>query len=77
MLPPWLSGKESACRRHRRCRFDPPVGKFPCMINLLLVVLGLRCCTGFSLAAVSRGCSPVAMPGLLIAAASLVAEHKL
>ena len=27
----WLSGKESACqcRRHRRCKFDPWVGKIP------------------------------------------------
>ena len=27
----WLSGKESACQfgRHRRCRFDPWVGKMP------------------------------------------------
>ena len=30
-LPKWLSGKESACqcRRHRRGRFDPWVGKIP------------------------------------------------
>ena len=30
-LPRWLSGKESACqcRRHRRCGFDPWVGKIP------------------------------------------------
>ena len=30
-LPWWLSGKESACRRrrHRRCGFDPWVGKMP------------------------------------------------
>ena len=30
-LPRWLSGKESGfhCRRHRRCRFDPWVGKIP------------------------------------------------
>ena len=30
-LPWWLSGKESfcQCRRHRRCGFDPWVGKFP------------------------------------------------
>ena len=26
-LPPWLSGKESACRR---CGFNPWVGKIPC-----------------------------------------------
>ena len=30
-LPRWLSGKEPACqcRRHRRCGFDPWVGKIP------------------------------------------------
>ena len=30
-LPRWLSGKESAfeCRRHKRCRLDPWVGKIP------------------------------------------------
>ena len=30
-LPRWLSGKESACqcRRHKRCGFDPWVGKIP------------------------------------------------
>ena len=27
-LPRWLSGTESACQ-HRRCRFDPWVGKIP------------------------------------------------
>ena len=30
-LPQWLSGKEPACRcrRHRRCGFDPWIGKIP------------------------------------------------
>ena len=30
-LPRWQNGKEPAyqCRRHRRCRFDPWVGKIP------------------------------------------------
>ena len=30
-LPRWLNGKESGCqcRRHRRCEFDPWVGKIP------------------------------------------------
>ena len=30
-LPGWCSGKESAyqCRRHKRCKFDPWVGKIP------------------------------------------------
>ena len=31
LLPRWCSGKESACqcRRHKRCRFNPWVGKIP------------------------------------------------
>ena len=40
-------------------------------------MLGLHCCLGFSLVAESRGYSPVAVCGLLIAAASLVVEHRL
>ena len=43
----------------------------------LLAVLGLHCCTGFSLAVASRGYSLVAMSELLIAVASLVAKHRL
>ena len=41
----------------------------------LLAVLGLRCCTGFSLAAEGRQDSLVAVRGLLIVVASLVAGH--
>lgn len=43
----------------------------------LLTVLGLRCCSGFSLVAVSRAYSLVAVRGLLTEGASLVAEHSL
>ena len=43
---------------------------------LLVAVLGLCCCEGFPLAVVSGGCSLVAVCGLLIAAASPVAEHR-
>ena len=43
-------------------------------VYLFLAVLGLRCCTGFSLLAASGGYSLVAMRSLLIAVASLVAE---
>ena len=39
----------------------------------LLAVLGLHCCAGFSLVAVGRDYSPVAVCGLLILVASLVA----
>ena len=47
------------------------------LIYLLLAVLGLRCCSGFSLVAVSRSYSLVAMCQLLIVVASLVVEHGL
>ena len=40
-------------------------------------MLGLHCCSGFSLAAVSRGYSLVVELRLLIAVASLVVEHRL
>lgn len=42
----------------------------------LLVALGLHRCSGFSLVAASRSYSLVSVRGLLIAAASPVAEHK-
>ena len=42
-----------------------------------LAVLGLRCCTGFSLVAASGGYSLVAACRLLMAVASLVAEQGL
>ena len=48
-------------------------------IYLFGAVLGLRGCTGFSLVAVSRSYSQVAVPGVLSEVASLVlvAEHRL
>ena len=46
-------------------------------IYLFLAVLGLRCCTGSSSAAVSGGYSPVVVSRLLIAVASLVGEPRL
>ena len=39
-------------------------------------MLGLPCCTGFSLVVASRGYSLVAVHRLLIVVASLVVEHK-
>ena len=47
------------------------------ILFLFLAVLDLLCCSGFSLGAASAGDSLVAMCGLLIAVASLVAEHRL
>ena len=46
-------------------------------IYLFLAVLGLRGCTGFSLVAMSRGCSLALGQGPLTAGASLVAEREL
>ena len=46
-------------------------------LALFLVVLGLCCCTGFSLVVVSGDYSLVAVRRLLIVMASLVAEHRL
>ena len=46
-------------------------------ISLFLAVLGLCCCTGSSLVALSGGHCLVAVCGLLIAVTSLVAEHGL
>ena len=46
-------------------------------IYLFLAVLGLCHFAGFSLVVASEGYSPVAVRGLLIAVASLVAKHRL
>ena len=47
------------------------------IIYLVLATLDLHCHTGFSLVAVSRDYSLVAVHGLLIVVASLNAEHRL
>ena len=46
-------------------------------ISLFLAVQRLRCCSGFSLVAASRGCSLAVVHGLLVAVASLVGEYGL
>ena len=56
--------------------------KLPSLKNLKKIyyfgaVLGLCCCTAFSLISVRRHCSLVVLYGLLIAVASLVAERWL
>ena len=43
---------------------------------IIFAVLGLHCCAGFSLVAVSKGYPLVAVCGLLVAVTSLVAEHR-
>ena len=45
--------------------------------DFFLAVLCLSCCKGFSLVAVARSYSPVAVHGLLIVVASLVPEYEL
>ena len=45
--------------------------------TLFLAVLGLPCCSGFSLVAASRGYSLIAMQRFLIVVASLAAERRL
>ena len=47
------------------------------LIFILLAVLGLFAVSGFSLVAVTRGYSPVAVRGLLTVVASVVVEHRL
>ena len=44
---------------------------------LLWAVLGLPCCTGFSLVVVSRAYSLAEICRLLTAVVSLIAEHRL
>ena len=51
--------------------------KFFVYFVYFLGVLGLRCCTGFSLVLVSGNYSLVVVSRLLIAAAFLAAEHEL
>ena len=46
-------------------------------IYLVLAVLGLPCCTGFSLVLESGGYSRVAVIGLHVVVASLVLERRL
>ena len=46
-------------------------------IYLFMAMLGFRCCAGFPLVAVSGGLFFVAACGLLLAAASLLMEHRL
>ena len=51
--------------------------KFISHLFYFLALLGLHCCVAFSLVVVSRGSSLVSVRELLIAVASLVAQHRL
>ena len=59
----------------------PPSCMFLCSFLffkiLIFAVLGLHCCAGFSLVAVSWGCPSLQCVGFLIAGASFVAEQGL
>ena len=44
------------------------------LIYIIVIVLGLCCCAGFSLVAAGRGYSVIAVGGLLIVVASVIAE---
>ena len=50
---------------------------FVCLFIYLLAALGLRCCARTFSSCHKQGLLFVAMHGLLIAVASLVAEHRL
>ena len=56
---------------------DFVLNKFIYFIYLFLAALGLRCCTWAFSSCGERGLLFVAVRGLLIAVASLVAEHGL
>ena len=47
------------------------------LFNLFLAVLGLQCCVWAFSRSIEQGYSPIAVRGLLIAAASPVVEHRL
>ena len=53
------------------------VAKEDLIDSIYLAVLGLHCCTGFSLVAGSRSYSLVVVCRFLIAVASLVVEHRI
>ena len=55
--------------------FPHPSPSSAFLLLLLLAVLGVHCCAGFALVAVSGGYTPVALQGFLVAVASLVVEH--
>ena len=50
---------------------------FTICLFIYLAMLSVCCCLDFSTLVVSRGCSLVAVCGLLPMVASLVAEHRL
>ena len=79
MLPIAVSVLQSQLNSCHTCGSQTFSPQFPDFIIylLFLTVLGLCCCTDFPLVVASRGYSLVAVHGLLIVVASLVAEHRL
>ena len=59
------------------CLLTRPPFLFTLFMYLFLALSGSHCCTGLSLVVASRGYSLVAVRGLLLGVASLVAEHGL
>ena len=78
MLPMAVSVLQSELNSCHTCGSQTFSPQFPNFIIylLFLTVLGLCCCTDFALVVASRGYSLVAVHGLLIVVASLVAEHR-
>ena len=71
-------GKEGGRERGRKERYELlSLLLFKKLINLFLAVLGLRCCARAFSSWGEQGLLFLAVRGLLIAVASLVAEHGL
>ena len=70
-------GKASGSIKGQQVFFYIYIYKFIYFIYLFLAALGLRCCTRAFSSCSKRGLLFVAVHGLLIAVASLVAEHGL
>ena len=60
-----------------RCQNHLASGLFAVSFFSFSLLLGLHCCGQLFLVVASEGHSLVEVPGLLIAGASLVAEHRL
>ena len=77
---PFCEGRRSESLGHREAAIYQQTWKSVLKLLFIysfLAMLGLCCCTCFSRVVASGGYSPVAMPGFLIAVASLVAGHML
>ena len=84
----WIAGEKAGLQRNTQSAKPPsrrvsvlffffPPPRIPLFIYLFLAVLGLRCCAWAFSSCSEQGLLFVAVRGLLIAVASLVAEHGL